>query len=218
MLAAGGIGTLPGRRLLLRLEAGMLARNAPGGAADLLAATVFLDRPAHRAGAPPRRPMMEQLQFEYPAGAPACQRVLVGVVGSGDLEVMIEPGDAGKTSIHVTTSVDGYDSRVWDAQLTARLQRRAARRHAPSASTTSAPRRAWWACGWPRRSRRWMKARRGHEPAPLLSRESFVELGARARAHALLDPGSFRELAGPFDGLSSTWLALQAWCRRPMTG
>ncbi|CAG2131602.1 Malonyl-S-ACP:biotin-protein carboxyltransferase MADC [Cupriavidus campinensis] len=46
------------------------------------------------------------------------------------------------------------------------------------------------------------------QPA-LLSRESFVELGARARAHALLDPGSFRELAGPFDGLSSTWLARQ---------
>ena len=60
---------------------------------------------------------MEQLQFEYPAGAPARQRVLVGVVGSGDLEVMIEPGDAGKTSIQVTTSVDGY-GRVWDAQLT----------------------------------------------------------------------------------------------------
>lgn len=45
VLAAGGIGTLPGRRLLHRLEAGMLARNAsPGGAADLLAATLFLDR------------------------------------------------------------------------------------------------------------------------------------------------------------------------------
>ncbi|MCY0857792.1 malonate decarboxylase subunit delta [Cupriavidus sp. D39] len=59
---------------------------------------------------------MEQLQFEYPAGAPASQRVLVGVVGSGDLEVMVEPGTAGTTQIHVTTSVDGY-GKVWDAQL-----------------------------------------------------------------------------------------------------
>lgn len=59
---------------------------------------------------------MEQLQFEYPAGAPANQRVLVGVVGSGDLEVMVEPGTAGTTRIHVTTSVDGY-GKVWDAQL-----------------------------------------------------------------------------------------------------
>ncbi|MDW3687434.1 triphosphoribosyl-dephospho-CoA synthase [Cupriavidus sp. CV2] len=54
VLAAGGIGTLAGRRLLRQLEAGMLACNAsPGGAADLLAATFFLDRlplavpPAH---------------------------------------------------------------------------------------------------------------------------------------------------------------------------
>ncbi|MFJ1259901.1 triphosphoribosyl-dephospho-CoA synthase, partial [Cupriavidus sp. CuC1] len=54
VLAAGGIGTLAGRRLLHQLEAGMLACNAsPGGAADLLAATFFLDRlplavpPAH---------------------------------------------------------------------------------------------------------------------------------------------------------------------------
>lgn len=59
---------------------------------------------------------MEQLQFEYPAGEPALRRVLVGVVGSGDLEVLIEPGEAGKTSIDVTTSVDGY-RKVWDAQL-----------------------------------------------------------------------------------------------------
>ncbi|SDD87007.1 triphosphoribosyl-dephospho-CoA synthase [Cupriavidus sp. YR651] len=45
ILDAGGIGTLAGRRGLRALEAGMLARNAsPGGAADLLAATLFLDR------------------------------------------------------------------------------------------------------------------------------------------------------------------------------
>lgn len=45
--------------------------------------------------------------------------------------------------------------------------------------------------------------------ATILSRESFVELGARARAQALLDAGTFRELAGPFDGLTSPWLERQ---------
>ena len=45
--------------------------------------------------------------------------------------------------------------------------------------------------------------------AALLSRDSFVELGARERARALLDPGTFRELAGPFDGLTSPWLERQ---------
>ena len=42
-----------------------------------------------------------------------------------------------------------------------------------------------------------------------LARPSFVELGARERARAILDPGTFRELAGPFDRLKSPWLPLQ---------
>ncbi|CAN7789772.1 triphosphoribosyl-dephospho-CoA synthase [Caballeronia sp. LjRoot34] len=44
-LAAGGAGTATGREHLDRLDCALLARNAsPGGAADLLAATLFLDR------------------------------------------------------------------------------------------------------------------------------------------------------------------------------
>ena len=43
----------------------------------------------------------------------------------------------------------------------------------------------------------------------LLQRDSFIERGARARAQALLDPGTCRELAGPFERLHSPWLAMQ---------
>ncbi|WP_354683888.1 biotin-independent malonate decarboxylase subunit beta [Cupriavidus necator] len=43
----------------------------------------------------------------------------------------------------------------------------------------------------------------------LLARDSFIELGARERARVLLDAGTFRELAGPFDGLQSPWLPPQ---------
>ncbi|MDZ3991476.1 biotin-independent malonate decarboxylase subunit beta [Pseudomonas sp. Teo4] len=43
----------------------------------------------------------------------------------------------------------------------------------------------------------------------LLHSRSFVELAARQRARALLDPGTFRELLGPFDRLMSPWLARQ---------
>jgi malonate decarboxylase beta subunit len=42
-----------------------------------------------------------------------------------------------------------------------------------------------------------------------LLRDSFIELGARERAAALLDKGSFRELLGPFDRIESPWLPLQ---------
>ncbi|WP_050436398.1 biotin-independent malonate decarboxylase subunit beta [Chondromyces crocatus] len=47
-------------------------------------------------------------------------------------------------------------------------------------------------------------------PRPLfLARQSVVEMTARQRAHALLDPGSFRELLDPFERLESPWLARQ---------
>jgi malonate decarboxylase delta subunit len=59
---------------------------------------------------------MEKLEFQYSAGAPAASRVMVGVVGSGDLEVLVEPAAAGRTTVRITTSVDGYAS-VWQAQL-----------------------------------------------------------------------------------------------------
>ena len=43
----------------------------------------------------------------------------------------------------------------------------------------------------------------------LLMRDSFIELDARCRARALLDPGTGRELAGPFDRIKSPWLERQ---------
>lgn len=52
----------------------------------------------------------------------------------------------------------------------------------------------------------------------LLSRESFSELGARARARAVLDPGSMRELLDPFEGLHSPWLSGQGIVTQPDDG
>jgi malonate decarboxylase beta subunit len=43
----------------------------------------------------------------------------------------------------------------------------------------------------------------------LLKQHSFVELGARQRARALLDEGSFRELIDPFARMTSPWLPKQ---------
>ena len=59
---------------------------------------------------------MEKIEYDYPAGAPAARRVLTGVVGSGDLEVLLEPHDAGRTTVAVNTSVDGM-KQVWGALL-----------------------------------------------------------------------------------------------------
>ncbi|KQQ54728.1 biotin-independent malonate decarboxylase subunit beta [Pseudomonas sp. Leaf127] len=47
------------------------------------------------------------------------------------------------------------------------------------------------------------------DTARLLQQHSFIELGARQRAKALLDAGSFRELIDPFERLISPWLVQQ---------
>lgn len=45
--------------------------------------------------------------------------------------------------------------------------------------------------------------------ASLLQRQSFVELSARARVERLLDNNTMRELLGPFERMTSPWLAKQ---------
>ncbi|MBV4488660.1 biotin-independent malonate decarboxylase subunit beta [Pseudomonas sp. SWRI153] len=47
------------------------------------------------------------------------------------------------------------------------------------------------------------------DSAALLNKHSFVELGARQRAKALLDAGTFRELLDPFQRVMSPWLERQ---------
>jgi malonate decarboxylase delta subunit len=59
---------------------------------------------------------MENIFRQYAAGEPAPHRALAGVVGSGDLEVLLEPNNAGITTIAVTTSVNGK-ALLWEAVL-----------------------------------------------------------------------------------------------------
>ena len=59
---------------------------------------------------------MERLKFEYPAAHPISHRAHVGVVGSGDLEVLLEPSPDGKARVNICTSIDGY-GQIWKALL-----------------------------------------------------------------------------------------------------
>ena len=59
---------------------------------------------------------IEQLLACRRSGQPAADRSVTGVVSSGDLEVLLEPGSAGATTVAVQTSVDGYGSN-WSALL-----------------------------------------------------------------------------------------------------
>jgi malonate decarboxylase delta subunit len=59
---------------------------------------------------------METLNFEYEAKGPLKRRAHVGVVSSGDLEVLIEPSNKSTAQVRVRTSVDGY-ANIWKAVL-----------------------------------------------------------------------------------------------------
>lgn len=59
---------------------------------------------------------MEHLDFRFNGGAPAGRRAYAGVVGSGDLEVLLTPGNTGQIDVAITTSVNGMQA-TWQAQL-----------------------------------------------------------------------------------------------------
>ena len=59
---------------------------------------------------------MEQLRFEFDASETLARRAQVGVVGSGNLEVLMEPAAAGKATVDVTTSQDG-NGEIWSCVL-----------------------------------------------------------------------------------------------------
>jgi malonate decarboxylase delta subunit len=59
---------------------------------------------------------METLNFDYPASQSVWRRAHVGVVGSGDLEILLEPSPDDQAHVRVRTSADGF-GEVWEAVL-----------------------------------------------------------------------------------------------------
>ena len=64
---------------------------------------------------------MRVLTYRFPASLQPLRRAHVGVVGSGDLEVLLEPASgpgesADRAEVRVRTSVEGFDE-VWQATL-----------------------------------------------------------------------------------------------------
>ena len=60
---------------------------------------------------------MEQHKFDYPqATHPVTKRAHVGVVGSGDMEILMEPSKTGVAQVTIVTSVNGFGAS-WKAVL-----------------------------------------------------------------------------------------------------
>lgn len=60
---------------------------------------------------------MEKLQFEYTTSQPIEKAAHIGVVGSGDLEIILEPIQGNKTEVDILTGSDGFGN-VWQSVLT----------------------------------------------------------------------------------------------------
>ena len=59
---------------------------------------------------------MERIELDYPARRTVTGRAHVGVVGSGDLEVLLEPTQGDRAHVLIRTSVDGFRD-TWKAVL-----------------------------------------------------------------------------------------------------
>ncbi|MBB5046210.1 malonate decarboxylase delta subunit [Rhodopseudomonas rhenobacensis] len=64
---------------------------------------------------------MEILNFEFPSSKVKARRAHVGVVGSGDLEILMEPSVDGETRVTIQTSVAGFVD-TWKAVVERFLQ------------------------------------------------------------------------------------------------
>ena len=123
VLDAGGYGNANGRQRLRALDRELIARHvSPGGSADLLAATIFLDALEYQQDEvlkdrSHRGREMELLEFDYPSATRRVTRKAhVGVVGSGDMEVLMEPAEKEGAHVSIRTSVNGFGSS-WKAVL-----------------------------------------------------------------------------------------------------
>ena len=54
---------------------------------------------------------MERIELHYTGSKTARNRARSGVVGSGDMEALFEPGKGNKLSVSIKTSVDGSTPR-----------------------------------------------------------------------------------------------------------
>ena len=61
-------------------------------------------------------PGLEALDYSFPGqhSAGTFSPVLVGVVGSGNLEILMEPAAGSELTVHVTTSARGFGP-IWEA-------------------------------------------------------------------------------------------------------
>ncbi|MGA7792847.1 MAG: biotin-independent malonate decarboxylase subunit beta [Candidatus Acidiferrales bacterium] len=152
---------------------------------------------------------MNTLNFQYAARDPICHRSHVGVVSSGDLEVLLEPSPSPHhATVTVCTSVDGYNE-IWKAVLDRFFFRYKGAVSIYINDFGATPGMVLFRLEQAVTPPHTNTADRKSASTEDLPPNSFIELNARERARTLLDPMTFHELLGPFDRIQSPWLSQQ---------
>lgn len=146
---------------------------------------------------------MQTITETFDATIPFTQDTHVGVVGSGDMEILISsPSVPGKASVTVRTSVDGFDA-VWRNVLARFFQRSPLEGDFEINDFGGTPGMAAL-----RLTQAFEQATEPQERT-IAQDSPFTELTARQRVEAVLDEGTFREILDPFQRVESAHLAPQ---------
>ncbi|AGF71125.1 biotin-independent malonate decarboxylase subunit beta [Corynebacterium halotolerans] len=156
---------------------------------------------------------MQTITEQYPATIKFDRETHVGVVGSGDMEILIsEPSVPGKATVTVRTSVDGFDT-VWRNVLERFFFRNDLEGDFEINDFGATPGMVTLRLSQAFELATAEESAPILDESPVLSKESarmpFTELSARQRTKAVLDPGTYREILGPFERLESTHLEPQ---------
>ncbi len=146
---------------------------------------------------------MQIITETFEATIPFTHETHIGVVGSGDMEVLIsKPSTPGTAKVVVRTSVDGFDV-VWRNVLARFFQRNALEGNIEINDFGATPGMASL-----RLTQAFELATTSHA-MDITDNSPFTELNARQRVQAILDPGTFREILGPFARMESAHLSPQ---------
>ncbi|MGY0615643.1 biotin-independent malonate decarboxylase subunit beta [Vibrio sp. FJH11] len=149
---------------------------------------------------------MEQLQFTYPGQHSISKNVRVGNVGSGDLEVLLQPNSNSQIDVNISTSIN-HRHEVWLVILS-----RAFEEVGEAMSVTI---NDFGATPGVINLRLAQALEQLEEQQSLAAGEitpfgrSFVEMSVRQRCQFLFDEGSAQELLGCEAQLTSPWLPKQ---------
>lgn len=148
---------------------------------------------------------MEQLHFSYQGQQSINKMVRVGNVGSGDLEILLEPTDNNDITIDLITSVDNRKA-LWQAIFDRQFDAQTAGMNVTINDFGATP----GVIGL--RLIQALEQLTSEPAAPTatpLGTISFIEMGARDRAKFILDKGTFREVLGNEYHSFSPWLVPQ---------